>query len=161
MSNFFTALTLVALTASGIVGGTFFVFSTTIMQSLSARPEKEAIAVMREINAVIVRTFFIAVFLGNAIACVVLIISGALDTTRPGVWLVISGAVFYLVGSFLVTIVFNVPRNNALADVSLDEPTVYGPFWKDYLAEWTWWNHIRTAACILSAILLAGSLLYR
>jgi uncharacterized membrane protein len=160
MSDLLTWLTLVSLTASGIIGGTFFIFSTTIMRSLAARPANEAIETMNEINTVIVRTLFIAVFLGNAAASAVLMVAGLLDADRPGSWLMIGGAAAYLLGSFLVTIVFNVPRNNALAAISAKDPDVATPVWNAYLTEWTRWNHVRTVACILSTVLLAGSLVY-
>ena len=47
----------------------------------------------------------------------------------------------------LLTIVFNVPLNNALD--SADANTASGQeVWKTYLTNWTFWNHIRTIASI-------------
>ena len=130
------------------------------MPVLSRRPTAEGIAVMNKINEVIVRTSFLAIFLGNALASLILIGAGIYEFERPGSWLLILGAAAYLFGSFAVTIAFNVPRNNALAAVSpADVKSV--DIWNKYLREWTRWNHVRTAACILSAGLLAVSLLYR
>ena len=54
-----------------------------------------------------------------------------------------------MIGSFLLTIVFNVPLNNALD--AADATTATGQeFWQNYLTNWTFWNHIRTVASILS-----------
>ena len=161
MSTFLIAMILLSLTASGIVGGTFFIFSTTIMPVLGTRSSNESIAVMNRINEVIVRTSFIAIFLGNAFASLVLIGVGIYDLERPGTWLVIAGSAAYLFGSFAATMIFNVPRNNALAAVSLDDKNNSDDVWAGYLREWTRWNHVRTAACIVSTVLLAASLLYR
>ncbi|QYO67197.1 DUF1772 domain-containing protein [Leptolyngbya sp. 7M] len=161
MRNLISALILVSLTMSGVVGGVFFIFSTTIMRSLAARPVEEAAETMNEINRVIVRTPFIALFLGNSLISILLIGLGLLDSAVPGRWLVVSGASFYLVGGFLVTIIFNVPRNNALVAADPGDPVAAGLIWQTYLREWTFWNHIRTIACIASTVLLALSLVKR
>ncbi len=158
MTNFLAALLIVSLTASGIIGGVFFIFSTTIMRSLAARPTDEAIGIMNEINAVIVRTNFMAVFLGNVILSLVVIGFSVFGNSFSGRWFAVSGAVFYLIGGFLVTIIFNVPRNNALAAAVPDDPIAANLVWQDYLREWTFWNHVRTFACIASAMFLAFSL---
>jgi uncharacterized membrane protein len=51
-----------------------------------------------------------------------------------------------------VTIVFNVPRNNALERV---DPASSVSDWRRYVQEWTWWNHVRALAAILAAAFLA------
>jgi uncharacterized membrane protein len=51
-----------------------------------------------------------------------------------------------------LTIVFNVPRNNALARL---DPANSVAAWRRYVQEWTWWNHVRTLAAVLAAALLA------
>ena len=62
----------------------------------------------------------------------------------------IGGAALDLVGTILVTIVFNVPRNNALA--AMDPSTAdRGRLWPQYVATWTVWNHVRTAAALIAA----------
>jgi uncharacterized membrane protein len=46
--------------------------------------------------------------------------------------------------------VFNVPRNNALA--ALDPASAEAaPHWRDYVASWTHWNHVRTVAALAAA----------
>jgi uncharacterized membrane protein len=56
----------------------------------------------------------------------------------------------YVVGTFLVTILFNVPWNNALAAVAVDDPGAAN-VWARYRVRWTAWNHIRTAAALVAA----------
>jgi uncharacterized membrane protein len=53
---------------------------------------------------------------------------------------------------FLV-VFFNVPRNNALARASAGDPES-ARLWADYLATWTAWNHVRTAASLAALALL-------
>ena len=47
----------------------------------------------------------------------------------------------------MVTMVFNVPLNNALA--AADATTSTGQdVWTNYLTNWTLWNHVRTIASL-------------
>lgn len=52
-----------------------------------------------------------------------------------------------------MTIVCNVPRNNALAAV--DPASAEGArVWAGYVTSWTAWNHVRTAAALAAAAAL-------
>jgi uncharacterized membrane protein len=76
--------------------------------------------------------------------------------SQPGAALRLGGGLAYLLGAFLVTIVANVPRNDALA--ALDPGSVNAAAeWMRYLSEWTTWNHVRTAAALAAAALLTVS----
>ena len=69
----------------------------------------------------------------------------------------LSGGLSYLVGAILVTIAFNVPRNNALAGVyaaSDHDATL----WASYVTSCTAWNHVQTAAASVAAALLTIAL---
>jgi uncharacterized membrane protein len=60
---------------------------------------------------------------------------------------------------FVVTMVFNVPLNDALAAVDPGSPDA-APLWARYLKDWTFWNHVRTitstAACALFIAAIAA-----
>jgi uncharacterized membrane protein len=74
---------------------------------------------------------------------------------RPESAYVLAGAGLYIVGTFIVTLIFNVPLNNRLAAIA---PTDRGApaLWATYMDRWTMWNHIRTlaAAGALAAYIL-------
>ncbi len=74
------------------------------------------------------------------------------------VWLLVGGSL-YLIGGLLVTLRFNVPRNNALASATPSDPDS-ARIWADYLAQWTAWNHVRAAASLAAAASLTLALLY-
>ena len=95
-------------------------------------------------------------FLGTALACLVLLIAMLRAFDRPGAGYAIAGCVLYLAGTFLVTIAFNVPRNNALAAVDPASAEA-ARLWPGYLRTWTAWNHVRTAAALgaTAALILA------
>jgi uncharacterized membrane protein len=71
---------------------------------------------------------------------------------QPGTVYLLAGSLFYLVGTFLVTIVFNVPLNDALANATPNS-TSGAELWAKYLVQWTNWNHIRTIAALLATVL--------
>ena len=77
----------------------------------------------------------------------------------PGAVYLLIGGALYLVGTFLVTLVFNVPKNNALASVAPANPES-ASLWTDYLSKWTAWNHIRAAAALAAATSLTIGLCY-
>ena len=62
-------------------------------------------------------------------------------------------ASLYLAGTIGSTMLYHVPRNNALAAVDPATPEA-ARLWERYLREWTRGNHVRAAAGIAAAALL-------
>ena len=71
--------------------------------------------------------------------------------------MVIAASLAYVAGSVLVTMAFNVPRNDALVAVSPDSAAA-ARLWVDYLSSWTAWNHVRTIASVLATGLFGVAL---
>lgn len=143
-------LTLAAAIGSGMMAGVFFVFSVAVMQALARLPANEGIAAMQAINLTIVNPLFLVVFIGTALASAALIVAvfaGWIATSHY----VLAGALAYLLGALVVTIVCNIPRNNALAALDPREQSSHA-LWQQYLREWTVWNHVRTLASIAAAV---------
>jgi uncharacterized membrane protein len=64
----------------------------------------------------------------------------------------LAGGVLYVAAMFIVTMVCNVPLNNALAAV--DPASAEGAsVWSRYLKHWTFWNHVRTLASLAASAL--------
>ena len=144
------ALTLIAALGCGIVAGAFFAFSTFVMTALGRLPAGQGITAMQSINVVVINPWFMTALFGTALACVVLAVASAFEWDEPEVVYRVAGSGLYLVGTILVTIAFNVPRNDALAAASADSADG-ATLWRRYLAEWTAWNHVRTAAALAAA----------
>ncbi|KWE71117.1 hypothetical protein WL77_10500 [Burkholderia ubonensis] len=129
----------------GLMAGVYFAFSTFVMTSLGRLAPAAGVAAMNAINVDIVRSLFMPVFLGTTLASLALAILALLHRSEPGaIWIVAGGAI-YVLGMFGVTMVFNVPLNDALS--ATDASSAEGAaFWARYLRDWTVWNHARTAA---------------
>lgn len=120
------------------------------MRALARLPPAQGIAAMQSINVVVISPSFMLAFFGTAAASVLLVVSSLTMWPQPGAAYLLVGSVLYLGGTILVTMVFNVPRNNALADV--DPGTADGArLWADYVVSWTAWNHVRTAAAMAAS----------
>lgn len=67
-----------------------------------------------------------------------------------------AGAVVYFIGAFLVTVMVNVPMNEALATMAVPADRADAAWiWKDYSALWQVWNTARTLVSGLALILVA------
>jgi len=152
-------LTLFAALGCGLIAGVFFAFSAFVMKALARLSPAEGIAAMQSINVAVINPLFLTAFLGTAAACVFVIISSFLRWHDPGAVYSLAGGVLYLVGSLLVTIVFNVPKNKALASVAPGDPNS-ASLWASYLASWTAWNHVRAVAALAAAASLIIALSY-
>lgn len=141
------ALTWIAALGAALIAGVFFAFSTFIMAALGRRPVAEAVAAMQAINVVVVRSGFMIVFVATAVVSALLALIAALQWNDPrAVWW-LSGAALYVLGTFGLTVVRNVPLNDRLAAVDPESAESTG-VWSRYLGDWIWWNTMRTAASL-------------
>ncbi|MFX3634743.1 MAG: DUF1772 domain-containing protein [Candidatus Pristimantibacillus sp.] len=147
MDRLLDFLTFFSALGSGLVAGLFFVFSAFMMTVLARLPSAQGIATMQSINIVILNPLFALVFMGTALATLALAIMSFFKWGEAGVIYLLAGSLFYLVGSILVTTMFNIPLNDALAKV--DPHSAEGTkLWNRYLSVWTSWNHVRTISTL-------------
>jgi uncharacterized membrane protein len=147
-----------AAIGSGLMAGVFFAFSTFVMTALSRIPSEQGIAAMNSINVVIVRSPFMLLFIPTAILCLLIGVLAVINWRDGASLWMLSGAAIYVLASFASTIVFNVPMNDALARVSASGPEATA-LWSAYLRDWTWWNHVRTAASLLASVAFVRALM--
>ncbi len=147
-------LILVAIIGSGLIAGVFFAFSTFVMKALSRLTVKEGIRAMQAINITVLNPWFLGVFFGTAVVCIVLLVWSIINWQQTNSAYLIAASLFYLVGCFMVTGVFNVPRNEVLAKVDANS-TDSENIWNSYIETWTTWNHVRTIASAIAVIFFA------
>jgi uncharacterized membrane protein len=158
IAKFLSTLIFAAAIGSGIVGGVFFAFSNFVMPALARLPAAGGIAAMNSINITVITPMFMTALFGTGLICLVLAAGAIIGWSQPGSSWLLAGALIYLVGNPIVTMVFNVPLNNALAAV--DPASADGAaMWTGYLRDWVMWNHVRTItaiaamACFIFALL--------
>ena len=151
------ALTLITALGSGLVAGVFFTFSAFVMKALARLRPAQGIAAMQSINVVAVTPPLMIALFGTALACVALVVSSLFKWREPVAMLRLVGGGLYLVGVVLVTMVRNVPMNDALAAVDPDSADGAAQ-WARYVPRWTVWNTVRTAAALAASTALTVAL---
>lgn len=146
------AFLIAAAFGAALVSGVFLAFSSFVMGALARLSAPDGIRAMQSINVVVLRSLFLAIFFATAALSTALLISVGLGHMTRGAWLTGAAAVAYLAGSVLVTIAANVPLNERLKTVHPDDAGS-AAIWQDYLDRWTFWNHVRTAASAVAAVL--------
>ena len=157
MSSVLTIAVILALLGAALIAGVFFAFSSFVMTALAKRPSSEGIAAMQSINVVVLNPSFLGAFMGTALLSAVVIVLSVMAWGTASPWSV-AGASVYIVGTFLVTGLGNVPLNNELAAVDASQSGAV-PVWERYLARWTRLNTIRTVAAIASVFLFTVGLM--
>ena len=142
-----------AAVGCGLMGGLLFAFSNFVMKALLQQPPASAVRTMQAINVAIVNPLFLAIFLGTALATAILAVTALLRLSTPGMPLLLAGSALFLLGAFGVTMIFNVPLNNALATQD-PETAAVAQFWATYVSRWMVWNHVRTVASLAAAACL-------
>lgn len=159
MPEFIIDLTiLVTALSCGLMAGVFFIFSNTVMDSLAELPLPDGVSAMQAINRTIQNPLFFVVFLGPALTSLFLIVSVLWRWNQTSSMLMLAGGLTYLIGTIAVTIVFNVPMNNAL-DAQAAESSAAATLWTRYLSRWTNWNHVRTLASLAATVFFTLSLM--
>jgi uncharacterized membrane protein len=115
---------------------------------------------MQSINVVVINPVFLTVFLGTGSLCAAGIFGSVMHWHEPAAAYLLAGGAVYLVGALLVTMFFNVPRNNALAEIA-PSGAEGADLWASYLSAWTAWNHVRTIASLAAAALFTLALRFR
>ena len=152
MKALIPSLAVTALLGSALIGGVFFAFSSFVMKALARMPSSEGMRAMQSINVTVINRSFLGAFLGTALLSLIVVGLALTHRTEPGAALLLAGAVAYLAGTFLVTVMGNVPLNERLAGVPAGAAGSQA-LWDHYLERWTRWNHVRTVAATAAALL--------
>jgi uncharacterized membrane protein len=158
--NVVTALLWFSALGCGLLAGLYFSFSTFIMNALAQVGQASGVAAMNAINSTIQRSLFMPIFLGTSLASLALAVLGAVRWSEPAAWMLVVGGLLYFFGMFVVTMVFNVPLNNALAAANATDPQT-AALWARYLKDWTFWNHVRTITSLAASALFIAAIASR
>lgn len=141
-----------AAVTTGLMAGSFYVFSCAVMPALGRSDDRTFIEVMRNINDVIENPVFFAGFFG----ALLLTAAAAWQQRRspgPRGWILAALAVYAV--AFLITSGVNVPLNNALADAGdparIADPAAVRDRFED---AWVAWNIVRALLCTAALALL-------
>ncbi len=145
---------LVTALASGLIAGLFYSYSCSVNPGLGALPDAHYLAAMQSINRAILNPVFFFSFMGTLLLL-------PLSTyqhfgTGNRFYLLLGASLVYLIGTFGVTVVGNVPLNEALDKMSLTgaSPQELAAHRLRFEAPWNRLHAIRMYASVLSFVLI-------
>jgi len=153
LSRTISLITFLAALGSGLVGGVFFAFSSFVLPALARLPELQGLSAMQSINVVVLKRSFLRVFLGTALLSATLALDALMRWSAPHAALRLAAALSYLLGALVVTKELNVPWNDSIAAVE-PQGEEAARRWREFIAGWSFWNHVRSVASVLAAALL-------
>ncbi|MFN3172299.1 MAG: DUF1772 domain-containing protein [Hyphomicrobiales bacterium] len=160
MSIAFSLFLQLSILAYALVAGVFLAFSDFIMRSLALTGGVGGVEAMQVINREVFRWVFMALFLGMAALSLLIAGYAWVNLDSPAGTMITLGALVYLLGCFGVTVGFNVPMNQALANMELASEVTRTYWLETYVPRWTFWNSVRSGAAALASTLLMFGLLW-
>ena len=160
MQILITGLLWFSAVGCGLLAGLYLAFSTFIMTALDRIGQAAGITAMNAINVTIVQSLFMPFFLGTTATSAALAVIALFRWDEPGATVMVAGGALYVLGMFIVTVIFNVPLNNALAAVD-PAGSEAASLWARYLIDWTWWNHVRTISSSVACALFIAAIAVR
>ena len=153
------AALVVATVLTGLAAGTYYAYACSVMLALGRTSDRTFIEVMQRINVAIQNPVFFAALFGAPVASGVAVWLQASDSGGVSGWTI--AALVLNVAGFLITVVANIPLNNAL-DASGDPAAIADPaaVRQRFERVWNAWNVARgvvtTAAVVGLALALSG-----
>ncbi|QHV99121.1 anthrone oxygenase family protein [Spirosoma endbachense] len=145
-----------AATTTALMGGLFYAYSCSVNPGLGRLSDVAYLSAMQSINRAILNPVFFVGFMGTAILLPLSTWSHYQQPVSGRFWLLLCASIVYLIGTFGVTILGNVPLNDALDAFSIqtasaEEVTAQRARFE---APWNRLHAIRTVAAVLAVILV-------
>ncbi len=147
MSLKISAMVSVSLLLCAAIFGFFYAWVCSTMWGLDAADPRIAIAAMQAMNGSVRNAVFAPAFFGTPVALAITAWLLWAQNYKVSARFFAAGAVLYLCLGLVLTMLVNVPMNEALAmiDVPQDIETAR-TIWQDYSKPWQVWNQTRTVA---------------
>ncbi|MGI6855040.1 DUF1772 domain-containing protein [Mesorhizobium sp. 1B3] len=153
-------LSLIALVLSAAIFGFFFAWVCSTMWGLDQAEPAVSIAAMQAMNASVRNAIFAPAFFGTPVVLLITASVCWLAKQRPAGLLFLGAAAVYFLGGMMLTMLVNVPMNEALAAAVVPADSAEAArIWTHYSAPWQTWNTIRTIASGITLALVGIALL--
>ncbi len=149
-------LLVVAGTLTTLLAGLFYGYTVSVNRGLHRLKDVEYIRAMQSINIVIQNPLFFLTFLGPVVLLPVVTFLHRSDADPARFMLLLAASVAYIAGSFVVTIVGNVPLNERLAKFSAAGASdiEMAKTRSEFEKPWNRLHNIRTLASVAASILI-------
>jgi uncharacterized membrane protein len=141
-----------------LVAGFLFAFALVVMPGIRGLNDREFIQAFKVIDGVIQNNqpIFVLVWIGSVLALVTAAVLGIGQLDGVGRLLIISAALAYILGVELPTVAINIPLNNKLQTLDVDNinETAQKMARNSFEPRWNRWNSIRTIFASIVSVLL-------
>ena len=161
MNRLLLPMSMLSLLSIGAIFGFFYAWVCSTMWGLDAIDPRLSIPAMQAMNASVRNPVFFPAFFLTPVILVTTAFIAARCQRKRSASLFAASAALYIAGALLITIMVNVPMNEAFAQVIV--PTVRSvalEIWQAYSAPWQFWNTLRTVASGLALLLTGFSLFF-
>lgn len=148
----------IALVLTGAISGFFYSYWCSVMIGLDAAAPETGLAAMQAINRTVRNIRFAPAFFGPLAVLPLAALAAWRAGTRAAASWCLGAFALYFVGVFLITVLRNVPLNMALAPIQAGSADAVNQ-WRAYLADWSFWNGIRTIASFMAMLCVGAALL--
>jgi uncharacterized membrane protein len=156
-----SALTLLLMSATvltGLLAGFFYAYACSVMVGLARTDDYTFVATMQWINATVRNAAYAPAFFGSLLLTTVAAAIAMKSRRRNAGWVVTAAALYG--AALLVTMMFNVPLNDALTAAGApDQIADLAGVRDDFEGPWVTWNLVRTVFATGALAALCAALL--
>ncbi len=144
-----------AILLTGLSAGLFYAWEVSVIPGTKRIPDRSYLETMQSINRAILNPAFFIIFFGSLL----FLLSGSYMQYRAAVnlsfWFMLGATLTYLIGTFGVTVFGNVPMNEALDAVNLNDLNIESlkSTRMAYEGKWNQWHRVRTVFSVLAFVL--------
>lgn len=157
MDQLIFAVTMLAALGTALLAGNFFAFSVFLMRALGGLSAERGIVAMQAITLAIRGIPFLILFFGTTALAAVVAVVAVLKHGAPGSCYLLTGSLVFLIGTFCVTMLRNVPLNRTLTRVTPGSKEGH-EMWKHFQSSWGMWNHVRSVTSLIACAFLIMAL---
>lgn len=145
----------IAVILTGLSAGFFYAWEVSVIQGTKMVSDKTYLETMQSINRAILNPAFMIVFMGTLF----LLAGSSYLQYRNGVslsfWFMLTATIVYVVGTFGVTVGGNVPLNDALDALDLNQldAEAMKNFRTSYEGKWNQLHRIRTVFAVVGFVM--------
>lgn len=148
---------------TALITGLFYSWSVSASPGLHRLNDESYLQSMQHVNRAILNPAFFASFMGTVIMMPVCTFVVYRQGSATAFWLMLAAALLYIIGTFGITVVKNVPLNNMLDQLNIQGATAaeLRGFRMQFEMPWNKWNVVRTVAGMMSLMSAIASALVK
>ncbi len=156
--DLFNVLLIVTTLFCALVTGLVYTFAVIVMPGIKNLNNHDYLNAFKVMDGVIQNNhpMFILVWAGSVVSIITLCVSSVFKFDLAEVWPIITATALYIVGVQAPTVRINIPINNALQSLNVNEmdTTEKAKLRERFETTWVKWNMRRTLVCAVVTTLL-------